>query len=173
VTTISIGVDRAWRVFATDKGGNRDLDGGTAITWDARIHDSPGWVTKFKVTFKDSATGNPTWPFTKKINGEDAPDNHFEVLELTLGMPKTFVTRNDGLKTVKYDVAADGDPPSPPSPPGSPGPPDKVLALDPTIIIRPNKVVEASHQATDGVLFGVTCAVVGAAAGALLTALWT
>jgi hypothetical protein len=153
MTTVNLGVDKAWRVFATDEGGNRDLDGGTEITWDARTPDSPGWVTTFKVTFQDSETGNPTWPFTKKVNGEDAPDDHFEVLDLIKGTPKTFVTRSGYLKTVKYVVAADGNPP---------GDQDKVTALDPTIIIRPGlrSIIAA----------GLPWAAAGAAVGALVTA---
>lgn len=156
MTTVHVGVDRAWRVSATDKGGNLDLVGGSEITWDASTSESPGWVTKFKVTFKDSQTGNPTWPFTKKVNGADAPDNHFEVLELERGKSKTFVTRNGDLKTVKYDVAADGNPP---------GLPEKVIALDPTIIIRPANFLSRA-------LFGLICAGLGVVAGALVTAWW-
>jgi hypothetical protein len=156
MTTVNLGVDRAWRVFAADNGGNRDLDGGTAITWDATTNGSPGWVKTFKVTFKDSKTGNPTWPFTKKVNGDDAPDNHFEVLELKKGVPKTFVTRDGDLKTVKYEVTADGNPP---------GPPDEVIALDPTIIIRPKNNLLSRE------LFGVICAVLGAVVGAVLARL--
>lgn len=156
MTTVKIDVGRGWRVFATDKGGNVDLVGGSDMSLVAATGHP--WVTKYKITFKDSQTGNPTWPFTKKVNGDDAPDGHTEVLELTPGGSITRTLRDGALRIIKYDVAVEGDPP---------GPETEALALDPTIIIRPNSLANYS------VLFGVTCAVLGAAAGALLTVLLT
>jgi len=155
MTIVTIGVGKGWRAFATEKGGNVDLVGGSDISWVAAAGHN--WVTKYIVTFKDSETGNPTWPFTKKVNGDDAPDDHTDVLELTPGQPIILKTRVGGLRIVKYDVVVEGDPP---------GPEPKALPLDPTIIIRP------ANNVLSRALFGAICAGLGAVASSLVTAWW-
>jgi hypothetical protein len=165
MATIQLRVEKEWRVVANSldaaghpdkRGGNLDLQGGSKIVWEAS--PGPGWVAQYKVKFRDSARPSQTaWPF---VDAQPAD----QVLRLNRGASVTLTTLGGGLECIKYDVEVESS---------SGGPGVTPEPLDPMIIIRPNKVAAASHQATDGVLFGVTCAVVGAAAGALLTALWT
>jgi hypothetical protein len=131
------------------------------ITWEAMPPGGPGgpggpdgpvYTAKFRI-LQDNADA---WPFVQKANGRDvAPPGYTGplVLPYTLDGQKlrsvNLTTKSPGVP-VKYTVTAE--------------PPAQIDALDPMIIIRP-----LSFAAVN-VAFGVSCAVLGAIAGALLTA---
>lgn len=127
-----------------DDGGNAVLLPQGSIEWKATGSDV------FRVIFFDLDKEDWVWPFEGNDDGVFGPHNA-PSLEVT-GAGKTRVLRSDAPPNIKYAVHAasvsNADP------------------LDPMIIVRP-----PSTTASDGVLLGTVCAVLGAAAGAAAYAL--
>lgn len=143
-------------------GGNIGAKPGETISWQCASNGQ-----SYLVRFFDFVSKENVWPFAEQADqtekDPDPPPNTPNPPDIKYLKVNSMTARSLTFNYpfgVKYVVAVE-----------RPGP--HVTPLDPMIIIRPSQVVEASHQATDGVMFGVTCAVVGAAAGAALTALWT
>lgn len=150
--TLKIGNSKVRQVQAQTKktgdGGNAILPAQGAIEWKASGNDV------FRVIFQDlneEAKNKWIFPFVGHDDGVFGPNNA-PSLEVT-GAGKTRVLKDDAPASIKYEVYSTSD--------------SSTDHLDPVIIIRPRSI------AKDSMLFGVTCAVVGALAGALLTALWT
>jgi hypothetical protein len=132
--------------------GNLDVPDGTKISWEA----SPGGqdTTVYTATFRNLQNNAVAWPFVEKADGTGtAPAGYTGplVLPFVLGGKDVssveLTTKSPGVP-VKYTVTA--------------GPPANIDPLDPMIIIRPQSLASVN------VAFGVTCAVLGAIAGALL-----
>lgn len=158
MATIELDVDNEWRVVAKSldannqndkRGGNLDLPGGSQVVWKAS--SSPGWVEKYKVTFRDSANpATKVWPFA-------GTEPAGRILLLNRGQSSDpLTTLGNGQQIIKYDVEVETN-----ASPGNPG--KKPEALDPMIVIRPASIT------ADSVTLGVTCAVLGALAGAAVT----
>lgn len=134
--------------------GNIELPGGAKIKWDAELGGN-STVSKYTVEFRHLTNAGLVWPFVEKADGTGvAPPDYTGplVLPYVLNGEKrdnVELTTKSGGVTAKYTVTAE--------------PSDKIDALDPMIIIRP-------QFAAVNVAFGVSCAVLGAVAGALLTA---
>lgn len=136
--------------------GNLDLPDGTKITWKA----SPGGPggpdkTVYTARFRNLQSNAEAWPFVEKADGTgEAPPGYTGPLVLPYGdagnkvSSVSLTTKALGFP-VKYVVSAE------PSPTIDP--------LDPMIIIRPLSLAKVN------VAFGVTCAVLGAVTGALVT----
>ena len=128
--------------------GNVDTLNGRRFQWTAQNDLN---VLRYVVTFKRLSDGLAVWPFKENADGTGtAPANYVGPLSLTPGASVSLTTRKFDWP-VKYEVTAtrsDGA---------------NVDVLDPVIIIRPAKTLEMD------VAFGVTCAVVGAIAGAAAT----
>ena len=128
--------------------GNVDTIGGDKIVWEAQ---PDGDVSLYTVHFFDLRDGSATWPFVELEDGTGAaPDGYVGPLTLKPRDLVTLTTKSIDLPA-KYEVSA------------SRTDNRKVDDLDPMIIIRP------ALLAKDSALFGVTCAVLGAAVGALAT----
>lgn len=129
---------------------NNDKDGGNAVL---PRQDTVDWqangADEFRVVFHDLDHYDPNtgiWPFEGGDDGPFGPSN-LPSLKVT-GGGKTRVLKPDAPRNIKYEVyctsGADADP------------------LDPMIIIRPSSF-------SDSVVLGVSCAVLGAITGALVT----
>jgi len=136
------------------KNGNLPVSPNASIAWRAGV---PGEV--FQLFFYDlESPGTAFWPFIEvgpqghPPDGYAGPGTH-ENPYLLVGNPaKPRKLKGDAPDAIKYDVVAMN--------------PIGVDRLDPVIIIRPNSL------ARDSVLLGVTSAVLGAVAGAAVTALF-
>ena len=135
--------------------GNLDIPDGTKITWEA----TPGGQDKtvYTAAFRNLQSNVDAWPFVETADGTGlAPPGYAGPLVLPYVRDGksvssvTLTTKSLGFP-VKYTVAA--------------GPPATIDPLDPMIIIRPQSLASSVNVA-----FGVSCAVLGAVAGALLTA---
>jgi|GEM_PF-3113646 len=136
--------------------GNVETQGGTAITWKAKLGGT-NEASKYTVTFRDLRNGDPVWPFVEYADGTGvAPQNYLGPLVLPYGPGNdksvSLTTRSLDV-AAKYVVIAE--------PPGN----ATIDDLDPIIIIR------QQSSGTSNVALGVTCAVLGAVGGALVTAL--
>jgi hypothetical protein len=129
--------------------GNVDTLNGRRFQWTAQ---SDPTLLRYVVTFRRLSDGLTVWPFRENADGTGtAPANYVGPLTLTPGAAVSLTTKKIDWP-VKYEVTAtrsDGD---------------NVDVLDPVIIIRPARNLEMD------VALGVTCAVIGAIAGA--TATW-
>lgn len=134
--------------------GNLDVPDGTKISWKA----SPGGPATpvYTATFRNLQNNAVAWPFVENANGTGtAPAGYTGplVLPFDLGGNKVssveLTTKSLGVP-VKYTVTAE--------------PPANIDPLDPMIIIRPQSFAALN------LALGATCAVLGAIAGALLTA---
>lgn len=150
--TLKIGHKKVRQVQAHTKqagdGGNAVLPVQGKIEWKTSGNDV------YRVIFKDlndSATNKWIFPFVGIDDGVFG-SNNAPSLEVT-GAGKTRVLRADAPANIKYEVYSTSEPSADP--------------LDPVIIIR------QKNLARESVALGVTCAVLGAVAGALLTAWWT
>lgn len=151
-----------WIVIAYDpidtkpsrKGGNIIVDPATKTCWQCKKANE-----SYLVWFYDYATGDPVWPFLPNPPPDPVttPPVPGVTSYLRVNSKDPIERVLNTSKAVKYYAMAEHRP--------------AAEWLDPMIIVRPNNVVEPSHRATDSVMFGVTCAVLGAAAGALLMAL--
>jgi len=124
-------------------GGNALLLPGAEIQWTANGRDV------FRVIFQDLDKPPPDnwiYPFTGTNDGPFGTDGA-PSLEVRRGIPTKFLSA-DAPKNIKYWVFSTSD--------------TDALRLDPMIIIRPQ------FMARDGTTLGVTCAVLGAAVGALV-----
>lgn len=133
--------------------GNLDVPAGTKITWEAKTSGSDSTV--YTATFRDLQSGADAWPFIERADGQGvAPAGYVGPLVLPCDIDGRsassvkLTTRSLGFP-VKYRVAA--------------APPGNIDDLDPMIIIRPQSLASVN------LAFGVSCAVLGAIAGALLT----
>jgi hypothetical protein len=129
-------------------GGNAVLPAQGTIEWKASGSDV------YRVIFQDlndGATNKWIFPFVGNDDGVFGPNNA-PSLEVT-GAGKTKALKADAPANIKYVVYSTSNP--------------NADFLDPVIIIR------QKSNANDGVALAVTSAVLGAFAGALLTALWT
>lgn len=134
--------------------GNLDVAAGTKITWQAASGGSD--KTVYTAEFRDLQSNAKAWPFNEMANGQGvAPPGYTGPLVLPYQdggqevASVSLTTRALGFP-VKYLVTAE--------------PKDKIDPLDPMIIIRPQSLAAVN------VAFGVSCAVLGAVAGALITA---
>jgi hypothetical protein len=129
-------------------GGNAVLPAQGKIEWKASGSDV------YRVIFQDLDDGTANkwiFPFVGNDDGVFGPNNA-PSLEVT-GAGETRELRPDAPANIKYMVYSTSSP--------------NADFLDPVIIIR------QKSGASESMLLGVTCAVLGAFAGALLTALWT
>lgn len=122
--------------------GNIIVSPGTGIDWQGTgSHD-------YRVTFRDLDTGAHIWPFS-------APSAVGSPPALTVGQGTVSTQLKSELPpSIKYEVEAVDS--------------ADVDALDPMIIIRPLATPVSSN---DDVTLGVVAAVVGAIAGAAITAM--
>jgi len=134
--------------------GNLDVPDGTNITWQAASGGSG--KTVYTAEFRDLQSNARAWPFKETADGKGAaPPGYTGPLVLPYQdggkdvASVSLTTKALGFP-VKYTVTAE--------------PQDKIDPLDPMIIIRPQSL------AASNVAFGVSCAVLGAVAGALITA---
>lgn len=138
--------------------GNLDVPDGTTITWKA----SPGGpgdshkTAVYTATFRNLEDNAAAWPFIETADGKDkAPPGYTGPLVLPYDdggnsvSSVSLTTKALGFP-VMYKVSAE--------------PSQTIDSLDPMIIIRPQTVAAVN------VAFGVSCAVLGAVAGALITA---
>lgn len=133
------------------KDGNLPVNRNATIAWKASEDGE-----SFRVFFFDLDSPDiPIWPFREGSGGhpQDGLDDQQRPYLLVNNQAKPRKLKSDAPIAIKYDVVAVN--------------PANADTLDPVIIIRHNSL------AREGVLLGVTCAVLGAAAGALLVALWT
>lgn len=131
---------------SSNEGGNVEATSGDTIGWQCADVDQ-----SFLVRFYRFDTGGNVWPFSQqpdKSSGGNNPVRYLRVNSKTVKNRTVTSTRN-----VKYVVEVESGP--------------AALPLDPMIIIRSKNFLK------DSVLFGVTCAVVGAFLGALLVTWWT
>lgn len=144
--TISV---KEWVVVAYDptsskrsrKGGNVEAQPGDALGWQcAKAGQS------FLVRFYRFDTDLDAWPFSQQPDKTDPGINPVRYLRVNSKTTK-WVNVTSPV-TLKYEVQDESG---------------KAEPLDPVIIIRPALV------AADSVALGVTCAVLGAVAGALVT----
>jgi hypothetical protein len=143
---------------ATSKKGSVDLLAGNKIWWEC--DNSPGWLDRYEVRFRDHSSGSATWPFKENGDGTGtAPLGYLGPLILKKNSHVEVTTITGAPNLVAYDAIAfrDNDPQNPD--------PD-VDALDPMIIIRPTAYQSSTFN---WVPLAVVSAVIGAAAGALLT----
>lgn len=127
---------------ASRKGGDIETQPGDVLAWQCANESQ-----SFLVRFYRFDTGADTWPFSQAPDKTDPGPNPVRYLRVNSKNPKK-VNVNSPV-TIKYEVADES---------GSAEP------LDPMIIIRPQALAAVN------VAFGVSCAVLGAVAGALLTA---
>lgn len=156
MTTIGLKIDRA--VIAYDPhgsgpgqhGGNVGVESGDTVGWQCANNGH-----SFLVRFYRFGTTEGIWPFEGDADLIEAdPDPEKPVIEYLRVESTTVKTKRlNTEETLKYEVKVERGP--------------DAVPLDPTIIIRSKNLAQHS------VIFGVTCAVLGAVAGALLTALWT
>lgn len=128
----------------TGDGGNAVLPPQGTIQWKASGTDV------FRVIFQDlddTATNRWVFPFVGPDDGAFGPNNA-PSLEVT-GAGKTRVLKPDAPASIKYEVFSTSE--------------SGADSLDPMIIVRPASI------AADSALLGVTCAVLGAVAGAAIT----
>lgn len=155
MTTIKLDVKpitppRSRQVQASAKqigdGGNVKLPPGAEIVWTANGNDV------FRVIFQDldkSPPHNWIFPFEGSDDGPFGTDNAPSLeVKHTAGGTKTVLSAG-APENIKYCVYSTSN--------------TDAIPLDPMIVIRPALV------AADSVILGVTCAVLGAVAGALAT----
>lgn len=149
--TIGLKVGRAVIAYDPDysgpgqHGGNVGVEQGDTLGWKCENNGHA-----FLVRFYRFGTTDGIWPFEEEADVVEGGIKYLEVRSTTV-TTKTLNTE----ETLKYEVKLVRPNEA------------NVAPLDPTIIIR------SKNLAKHSVLFGVTCAVIGAIAGALLTALWT
>jgi len=142
---------------ATSQKGSVDLNAGNTIRWET--DNTPGWLDRYEIRFRDHGTESPTWPFKELGDGTGtAPVGYLGPLVVKKNSYVEMTTLTGAPNLVAYDVIAfrDNDPQKPDS---------DVDALDPMIIIRPT--LNQSSVAFNWVPLVVTSAVIGAAVGAL------
>jgi hypothetical protein len=154
MTTITLKI-RSTKVRQVQAHTKKDGDGGnTVLPPQGTVEWKASGGDVFRVIFQDlndGATNKWIFPFVGNDDGVFGPNNA-PSLEVT-GAGKTRVLRADAPASIKYEVHSTSE--------------SSADSLDPVIIIR------QKNLARESVLLGVTCAVLGAFAGALLTALWT
>jgi hypothetical protein len=129
------------------KGGDVVVDTGNTIHWQCKNSNE-----SYLVWFYDFTTGAPVWPFAPSpppdpVTSPPVPGvTSYLRVDSKSAIARVLTTSQN----VKYYAMAEHD--------------MTAEWLDPMIIIRP------AQASTDSVLFGVTCAVVGAVAGALAMA---
>lgn len=126
-------------------GGNAELPPGAEIVWTASGNDV------FRVIFQDLDKSPPDWifPFEGQHDGPFGPDNAPSLkVQHTPGGTKRVLSAG-APENIKYSVYSTSE--------------TDAIPLDPMIVIRP------VSMARDSVALGVTCAVLGAVAGALVT----
>lgn len=117
------------------------------INWKAK---GPGWIRNYQIYFSVPGTQGYIWPFTTLANGDPVPPAFAGPLEIEPNKAITLTLISNAPEDIKYSAKATANPGK------------DVDDLDPMIIIRPK------FMARDGTTLGVTCAVLGAAAGALV-----
>ncbi len=127
---------------AKRRGGNIEAQPGDAIAWQCANE-----AQSFLVHFFRLDTDADTWPFSQPPDKTGPGPNPVQYLRVNSKNAKTVNVTSP--VTIKYEVEDES---------GSAEP------LDPMIIIRPQA------PATLNVAFGVSCAVLGAVAGALVAA---
>jgi len=128
------------------KGGDVEAQPGDTLGWQCANENQ-----SFLVRFYRFDTGTDSWPFSQQPDKTVPGIN--PVRYLKVDSKKTKWVNVTSPVSLKYEVEVETGPAAEP--------------LDPMIIIWPAVV------STDRIVFGVTCAVLGAIAGALLTALWS
>jgi len=129
------------------KGGDLMVDAGNSIYWQCKNANE-----SYLVWFYDFTTGAPVWPFAPSpppdpVTNPPVPGvTSYLRVNSKSAIERVLNTSQD----VKYYALAEHE--------------TTAEWLDPMIIIRPAQI------ASDSVLFGVTCAVAGAIAGALAMA---
>lgn len=128
------------------KGGDVEATTGDTLGWQC-AHEGQSFLVRF---FRFD-TGTNTWPFSQNPDKEDPGVDPVRYLRVNSKVTKWVNVASPVM--VKYEVQVESGPAAEP--------------LDPMIIIRPARI------ATDLVPVGVTCAVLGAIAGAVLIRLWS
>jgi hypothetical protein len=118
------------------------------IKWTAK---GEGWIKKYKIRFSVPGSSANIWPFTTLADGSPVPPGFDGPLAIQPNESITLTLSPNAPADIKYSVKAEANAGK------------DVDDLDPMIIIRPKSM------ARDSTVLGVTCAVLGAMAGALLT----
>jgi len=143
-------VAQSLNVSGQDDGklGNLFPDPQGQITWTAR---GEGWVKKYRIRFSVPGGQGYIWPFTTLVGGGQVPAGYDGPLEIEPNKTETLTLNPAAPPDIKYAVKAEVNQGK------------EVDDLDPMIIIRPK------FMARESTSLAVTCAVLGAVAGALIT----
>jgi hypothetical protein len=145
---------------ATGQKGSVELNAGSKIRWET--DNSPGWLDRYEISFRDHSTESPTWPFKEYGDGTGtAPAGYLGPLIVKKNSSVEMTTLDAAANLVAYDVIAFRD-----NDPQNPDP--EVDPLDPMIIIRPTMQYAKD---VNWVPLAVVSAVIGAAVGALTVAM--